>query len=168
MNYFNHLVNRRDWYNLWIDRHGDIEKLVSENLLYTQQLLQVGSWTYHLQKNSVFWSEGVCEILEIEPTALTDKRESFLKYVHPDDREHVDLSVQNSSENTSMEMDYRVITGKDNLKYIREKTFPELKGGTLRYDFYLPTLGILVEVDSMLHFKPIPKFHKTKTDFTHA
>lgn len=122
MNYFNHLVNRRDWYNLWIDRHGDIEKLVSENLLYTQQLLQVGSWTYHLQKNSVFWSEGVCEILEIEPTALTDKRESFLKYVHPDDREHVDLSVQNSSENTSMEMDYRVITGKDNLKYIREKT----------------------------------------------
>ena len=54
------------------------------------------------------------------------------------------------------------------VKYIREKTFPELKGGTLRYDFYLPTLGILVEVDSMLHFKPIPKFHKTKTDFTHA
>ena len=54
------------------------------------------------------------------------------------------------------------------VKYIREKTFPELKNGTLRYDFYLPTLGILVEVDSMLHFKPIPKFHKTKTDFTHA
>jgi len=54
------------------------------------------------------------------------------------------------------------------VNYIREKTFPELKNGTLRYDFYLPTLGILVEVDSMLHFKPIPKFHKTKTDFTHA
>lgn len=54
------------------------------------------------------------------------------------------------------------------VKYIREKTFPDLKNGTLRYDFYLPTLGILVEVDSMLHFKPIPKFHKTKTDFTHA
>lgn len=54
------------------------------------------------------------------------------------------------------------------VKYIREKTFPELKNGTLRYDFYLPDLGILVEVDSMLHFKPIPKFHKSKTDFTHA
>ena len=54
------------------------------------------------------------------------------------------------------------------IKYIREKTFPELKGGILRYDFYLPELGILIEVDSMLHFKPIPKFHKSKTDFTHA
>ena len=48
-----------------------------------------------------------------------------------------------------------------NISYIREKTFPELKNGILRYDFYLP-------IDSMLHFKPIPKFHKSKTDFTHA
>ena len=54
------------------------------------------------------------------------------------------------------------------VKYIREKTFPSLKNGILRYDFFLPDLGVLVEVDSMLHFKPIPKFHKTKTDFTHA
>jgi len=55
-----------------------------------------------------------------------------------------------------------------NTPYIREKTFPELKNGILRYDFYLPTFNILVEIDSMLHFKPIPKFHKSKTDFTHA
>ena len=55
-----------------------------------------------------------------------------------------------------------------NIPYIREKTFPELKNGILRYDFYLPTFNILVEIDSMLHFKPIPKFHKSKTDFTHA
>lgn len=54
------------------------------------------------------------------------------------------------------------------ISYIREKTFPELKNGILRYDFYLPTFNILVEIDSMLHFKPIPKFHKSKTDFTHA
>ena len=55
-----------------------------------------------------------------------------------------------------------------NIPYVREKTFPELKKGILRYDFYLPTFNILVEIDSMLHFKPIPKFHKSKTDFTHA
>lgn len=55
-----------------------------------------------------------------------------------------------------------------NVPYIREKTFPELKNGILRYDFYLPTFNILVEIDSMLHFKPILKFHKSKTDFTHA
>ena len=54
------------------------------------------------------------------------------------------------------------------VRYVREKTYPGLKNGRLRYDFYLPDLNILCEVDSMLHFKPIPKFHKTKADFTHA
>lgn len=54
------------------------------------------------------------------------------------------------------------------IQYVREKTFPELKKGTLRYDFYLPRLNVLVEVDSMLHFIPIKKFHKDKAQFHHA
>lgn len=54
------------------------------------------------------------------------------------------------------------------IKYVREKSYQDLKNGYLRYDFYLPDLNVLVEVDSMLHFKPVPKFHKTKHDFTHA
>ena len=54
------------------------------------------------------------------------------------------------------------------IKYVREKSYQDLKNGYLRYDFYLPDLNVLVEVDSILHFKPIPKFHKTKHDFTHA
>jgi len=55
-----------------------------------------------------------------------------------------------------------------NIRFEREKTFPNLKNGFLRYDFYLPDLNILIEVDSMLHFKRIPKFHPTMHDFTHA
>ena len=54
------------------------------------------------------------------------------------------------------------------VKFVREKTFPDLKNGYLRYDFYLPELNTLVEVDSMLHSEVIPKFHKTKHQFTHA
>ena len=54
------------------------------------------------------------------------------------------------------------------VKYIREKTYPQLKNGYLRYDFYLPKLNILVEIDSMLHFQQVVKFHKTKQDFLHA
>ena len=53
-------------------------------------------------------------------------------------------------------------------KYVREKTFPQLKDGYLRYDFYLPELNTLVEVDSMLHFQQIKNFHKTKHEFLHA
>ena len=36
---------------------------------------------------------------------------------------------------------------KENIQYIQEKTFPDLQGGRLRFDFYLPQLNILCEVD---------------------
>ncbi len=55
-----------------------------------------------------------------------------------------------------------------NITYTREKTFTDLGLGQMRFDFYLPSLNCLVEYDSMLHFKQIPKFHKTRKSFTHA
>ena len=38
------------------------------------------------------------------------------------------------------------------ITYVREKTFPSLRNGKLRFDFYLPELGILIEVDGEQHF----------------
>lgn len=40
--------------------------------------------------------------------------------------------------------------------------------GKLRFDFYLPYFNILVEYDSLIHFKQVPKFHKNRQDFIHA
>ena len=51
---------------------------------------------------------------------------------------------------------------------VREKTFKDLKNGRLRFDFYLPTINILVEYDSEIHFQKVPKFHRTYNDFSHA
>lgn len=53
-------------------------------------------------------------------------------------------------------------------KFEREKTFPDLKNGYYRFDFYLPSLEILIEVDGRQHFEYTPHFHKKKTDFTKA
>lgn len=61
----------------------------------------------------------------------------------------------------------RLFTSAD-IAYVREKTFPDLKNGMLRYDFYLPKANVLVEIDSMLHFKMVPKYHKDEHEFKHA
>jgi len=55
-----------------------------------------------------------------------------------------------------------------NIPYVREKTYPDLKKGRLRFDFYLPTMNILLEIDSELHFQEIKRFHKKYNDFVHA
>lgn len=45
---------------------------------------------------------------------------------------------------------------KEKIKYTKEKTFNDLRGGRYRYDFYLHLKEpIIIEVDGQYHFKPI-------------
>lgn len=47
---------------------------------------------------------------------------------------------------------------KAKIKFQREKTFPDLKRGSFRFDFYIPNFygkQIIIEVDGEQHFKPI-------------
>ena len=60
------------------------------------------------------------------------------------------------------------IIKQSNLNCIREKTYSDLHGGRLRYDFYIPEKNILIEYDSEIHFQEIPKFHHKYNDFSHA
>ena len=41
---------------------------------------------------------------------------------------------------------------KDKIKFIREKTFKDLHNGLYRYDFYLPELNIICEVNGEQHY----------------
>lgn len=58
--------------------------------------------------------------------------------------------------------DYLVtIFRKEKIAYEREKTFSDLLGkhsAPLRFDFFLPSLGILCEVDGAQHFQQVSKF----------
>ena len=57
---------------------------------------------------------------------------------------------------------------RNNIPYVREKTYSDLKNGKLRFDFYIPSMNILLEIDSELHFQEIKRFHKDYGTFHHA
>lgn len=50
----------------------------------------------------------------------------------------------------------------------REKRFPDLKHGYLRFDFYLPTVGVCLELQGAQHYTYTKIFHKKRSDFTKA
>ena len=56
----------------------------------------------------------------------------------------------------------------ENVRYQQEKIFTDLRNGKMRFDFFLPELGILTEVDGQQHFQWVKKFHRTKQEFNHA
>ena len=56
-------------------------------------------------------------------------------------------------------------------KFEREKKFEDLQHGQLRFDFYVhcaPAPNCIIEFQGEGHYYPIPKFHKTRTDFESA
>lgn len=54
------------------------------------------------------------------------------------------------------------------IPFIREKQFKDLRHGFYRYDFYIPSMNILIEVDGEQHFIYNKRFFKNKADFTKA
>lgn len=41
------------------------------------------------------------------------------------------------------------------ISFEREKSFKDLRGGRFRFDFYVPSRPLCLEVDGQFHFKPI-------------
>lgn len=54
------------------------------------------------------------------------------------------------------------------IRYEREKIFSDLRNGKLRFDFYIPSLKVCLEVDGEQHFRQVKQFHPTRKDFLHA
>ena len=44
---------------------------------------------------------------------------------------------------------------KENIAFVREKTYEDLARGRFRFDFYLIDYKVLIEIDGEQHFKPI-------------
>ena len=60
------------------------------------------------------------------------------------------------------------ILQKEKIKFQREKTYPDLKFGYYRFDFFLPQYNLLIEVDGAQHYKFSKIFHKKRQDFLKA
>ena len=60
------------------------------------------------------------------------------------------------------------LLSKNSTAFEREKIFKDCYNGLYRYDFYLPTLNIVIEYNGQQHYQFIKIFHKKKSDFTKA
>lgn len=86
-----------------------------------QTAAKIGSWETNISDLSVKWSEQTFAIFELSPETYHLTHQTFLEYVHPEDKKMVDdgfvASFQNKYYNT---IQHRIITGKGNLKYVEE------------------------------------------------
>jgi two-component system sensor histidine kinase EvgS len=91
----------------------------------SQKLSHTGSWYLDMVSLSLTWSDEVFRIFGVEPAEFEPTYESFLEFIHPDDRSSVDECYKESLEDDSdsYEIEHRVIqrnTG--NTIYVLERS----------------------------------------------
>ncbi|MFV2081392.1 MAG: response regulator [bacterium] len=93
-----------------------------ESLARAQEIAHLGSWDWNIEKDDLKWSEEVYRIFGLEPKDFDPSYETFLEFVHPDDREFVTDAIERAladpDENYSLE--HRVVRPDGSIRIVHE------------------------------------------------
>src|SRR5690554_3794060 len=101
----------------------DIYDILKENVTHSQELLYAGSWTYDIGSQDIFLTDEIYKIFESSPEDFGNKLDSFLDFIHPDDKERIRIVTEEIKDGRRQHnLEYRIITRSGNEKYLQEKT----------------------------------------------
>ena len=102
-----------------------------KRLIESQEVARLGQWELDLTTKKLYWSDGLYRIFDINPDEFGASYEAFLDTVHPDDREFVDKSYNDSVKNkTTYNILHRLLLKDGTVKYVNEIYHTEYdKGG---------------------------------------
>lgn len=99
-----------------------------------QAVGHIGSWRLNTGKNELTWSDEAYRIFDV-PAGTPLSYETFLSFVHPDDREYVNQSWNATQKRDPYDIEHRLIV-RGGIKWVREKAELEFgEDGVLRGAF---------------------------------
>lgn len=98
------------------------QKKAESRLAEAQNIAHVGSWDLDLITHDLKWSEEMFRIFEVNPVLVKPSYESFISFIHPDDRESVNQAYQNSLETKlPYNIEHRVLMPDGRVKFVNEQ-----------------------------------------------
>ncbi len=105
--------------------HGQLELMVKERtaqLEEAQKIAHLGSWEWDIKRNVVTWSDEMYRLYGLKPGERPVDYETFLAFVHPEDRTFVHQTVQKSYETHELfEFDHRVMRSDGKLIWLHAR-----------------------------------------------
>jgi diguanylate cyclase (GGDEF)-like protein len=99
------------------------EKIIATNisLQESQAIAHFGSWELDLITDKLYWSDEVYKIFDVNPKKCDLNLNTFLSYIHPDDRERLTDIYANSLKNkTKYSIRHKIITDSGDIRHIEE------------------------------------------------
>lgn len=88
----------------------EILKKSQRSLANAQRLARVGNWDWDIAANDLQWSDEIYSIFGIEKKWFGATYETFLRFIHPDDRKSVERAVNEALyEGKAYSIDHRIV-----------------------------------------------------------
>lgn len=100
---------------------ADLRKI---NELYeeSQAITHLGHWEWDMVTNGLVWNDEIYRIFGLEPQSVIATYNTFIGYVHPDDRSLVEKSVQDAIElDVKYDITHKIQLLDNSVKYVRER-----------------------------------------------
>ena len=107
----------------------------TQQLIEAQQLAHIGSWEWDIKTNKIEWSDELYRIFGLEPQEFEANYETFLKYIHPEDKEYVNNIIQQAyKDHKSFSFFHRIILRDGTLRTLSGKgnVFADSNGNIIR------------------------------------
>ncbi|MCB1894006.1 MAG: PAS domain S-box protein [Zoogloeaceae bacterium] len=72
-----------------LHRTSDELRASEARLAAAQRVAAIGSWERNLDTGEIYWSDEIYRLLELDPVRVEPHYDSFLRAIHPDDRDWV-------------------------------------------------------------------------------
>ncbi|WP_292391836.1 PAS domain S-box protein, partial [Methanosarcina sp. UBA5] len=104
------------------------------NLAEAQKMAHIGSWERDFANNELHWSDETYRIFGLKPQESKVNSDTFLNYVHPEDRSRVDNAIKEALKGKPFDIDYRIITanGEEHIVYGKAEVVFDEKNNPIR------------------------------------
>ena len=90
-------------------------------LAEAQEVAHIGSWEWNIEANHLSWSDEMYNIYGIDPGSEINY-EKFVQYVHPDDKDYVNMLVQKAlSDFMPFNYYHRIVTPDGNIRILNSR-----------------------------------------------
>lgn len=87
-----------------------------------QALAHIGSWSYNVKNDSVWWSDETYRIFGVEKSDFTPTLEAFVELVHPQEQEEVmDVYHRSVANKKFFKSDHKIVRPDGTVRYVHER-----------------------------------------------